>query len=368
VKIVSIIGARPQFVKAAVVSRALRGYPGVDDVLVHTGQHFDANMSQIFFEELNLPEPDHYLGIQGGSHGQQTGRMLEQVERVIQREHPHWVLVYGDTNSTLAGALAAVKLHVPVAHVEAGLRSFNRRMPEEINRIVTDHVSERLFAPTDTAVAHLRREGIPEEKIQQVGDVMFDAARLFQDRASQKRALLDRLAVTAGGYVLATIHRAENTDDPNRLTAIFDGLAAVARGKMPVVLPLHPRTRQALASAGTLASYQQALHLIPPVGFLEMIVLEQNAALIATDSGGVQKEAYFHQVPCVTLRDETEWVELVATGWNQIVPPHDAKRVQQGILAGLDRGRGSPVDLYGGGQASARIAGGLLGVGAGEAS
>jgi UDP-GlcNAc3NAcA epimerase len=353
-KIVTVIGARPQFIKAAAVARQFRQAAGLEEVLVHTGQHYDDNMSDVFFAELEIPRPRYHLGIGSGAHGTQTGRMLEAVERVLQDEKPDAVLVYGDTNSTLAGALAAAKLHIPVAHVEAGLRSFNRRMPEEVNRVLTDHVSAWLFAPTDAAVANLAREGIPGDRTFLVGDVMYDAALFYGARAQQE--CLERLSVKPKEYVLTTIHRAENTDVPARLRGLFEGLSAVARD-VPVVLPLHPRTRAVLQRDGLLEAYSRRLRLCAPVGYLDMVALEKNARLIATDSGGVQKEAFFYRVPCVTLRDETEWVELVELGWNRLLPPCDAGAVQHGILAALaESGRAEPpAGLYGGGRAAARI-------------
>jgi len=319
-KTISIVGARPQFIKAAAVSRVLQKTQGVREVLVHTGQHYDANMSEVFFEELEIPRPDYNLGIGSATHGAQTGRMLEAIEEVLLREKPDWVLVYGDTNSTLAGALAAVKLHIPVAHIEAGLRSFNRRMPEEINRVLTDHASDILFAPTKAAVENLRREGISEEQIQLVGDVMYDAALYYGKKAECQSQSLNRLGLKPKEYILATIHRAENTDDPRRLRAIFEGLAEVDQ-EMKVVLPLHPRTRVVLVEVGLYDKVARSVCLIEPVGYLDMVMLEKNARAIATDSGGVQKEAFFHRVPCLTLREETEWVELVDLGWNCIIPP-----------------------------------------------
>jgi len=312
-KLLTIIGARPQFIKAATVSRVVGQRDDISEILVHTGQHYDANMSDIFFEELDIPRPDYHLGIGGGPHGQMTGRQLEAIETVLLSEKPNMVLVYGDTNSTLAGALAAVKLHIPVAHVEAGLRSFNRKMPEEINRILTDHAADLLFTPTQTAMANLANEGLPSERLHLVGDVMYDAALFYRDRA-KKPDWFDNPPVADSNFVLATIHRAENTDDPVRLSAIFEGLA---RSERPVILPLHPRTRQRLADLGI--SPAAHLRLVNPVGYLEMIWLEMHCAVVATDSGGVQKEAYFHGKPCVTLRDETEWVELVEAGWNTLV-------------------------------------------------
>lgn len=307
-KLITIIGARPQFVKAAVVSRAFREHrPDVREIIVHTGQHYDPNMSDVFFEELDIPKPHHHLGIGGGSHGQNTGRMIEAIERVIIDEQPDWVLVYGDTDSTLAGTLAAVKLHVPVAHVEAGLRSFNRKMPEEINRVLADHAASLLFTPTTTATRNLQREGIEGGAVQQVGDVMFDAALYYRAKAFRP-ASVD----VDGGFVLATIHRAENTDDPDRLRSIIRALHTIASSS-PVVLPLHPRTRSRLAAAGLDTGN---ITICEPVGYLEMIWLLENCRLVVTDSGGLQKEAYFFYKPCVVTRDETEWVELVDGGTN----------------------------------------------------
>jgi UDP-GlcNAc3NAcA epimerase len=348
-KVFTVLGARPQFIKAAVVSRALAAI-GVAEALVHTGQHFDANMSDVFFSELEIPRPAHHLGIGGGSHGQNTGRMIEAVERVLVEERPDWVLVYGDTDSTLAGALAAVKLHIPVAHVEAGLRSFNRRMPEEINRVLTDHAASLLFAPTETAVRHLADEGISGDVVQRVGDVMFDAALFYGAKAETASSILTSLALRPKSYALATIHRAENTDDPVRLRGILDGFAQFGGD---IVLPLHPRTRARLSSAGM--STPGNLRLIDPVGYLDMVMLEKNAGLIATDSGGVQKEAFFHRVPCVTLRDETEWTELVEAGWNRLAAPDDSASVARAMTAA--RGSiGEPVSPYGAGNAAGIIA------------
>jgi UDP-GlcNAc3NAcA epimerase len=349
-KILSVVGARPQFVKAATVSRALRRARGMREVLVHTGQHYDRNLSGIFFRELDIPEPDVNLGIGSGGHGAQTGRMLEALERVIARERPACVMVYGDTNSTLAGALAAAKLRVPIAHVEAGLRSYNRAMPEELNRVVADHAADLLFAPTRAAVANLRREGIPAGRIVLTGDVMYDAALYYGGKAGRASRVLDELELRRDGYVLATVHRAENTDDRARLLALFEALRRLARD-LPVVVPVHPRTRKALARAGWRGA--GGLKLIEPVGYLDMVCLERSARLIATDSGGVQKEAYFYSVPCVTLRAETEWVELVAAGWNRLVPPTSAGRVHRALRAMVEGFRRPPRPrLYGNGRAA----------------
>lgn len=353
-KIVTVIGARPQFIKAAVVSRWLRNLAGCEEVLVHTGQHYDENMSDVFFHELEIPRPAYHLGIGSGGHGAQTGRMLEAIEKVLLETRPDKLLIYGDTNSTLAGALAAAKLHVPVAHVEAGLRSFSRKMPEEINRVVADHLSTWLFAPTEAAVANLEREGMTGEKVILAGDVMYDAAIYYGDKA--RADALDRLGLAPKQYVLATIHRAENTDAGPRLHGVFAGLNAIA-DELPVVLPLHPRTRSALTREGLIEKRHPQLRLIDPVGYLDMVMLEKHASLIATDSGGVQKEAFFHRVPCVTLRDETEWVELVELGWNRLVPPTDAGTIAAGVLASLRNrpARQAPADLYGGGKAGETI-------------
>jgi UDP-GlcNAc3NAcA epimerase len=356
-RILTVIGARPQIIKAAPVSAALR-QAGAQELLVHTGQHYDANMSDIFFQELGLPAPWRHLGIGSGTHGAQTGAMLAALETVMAEARPDWVLVYGDTNSTLAGALAAAKLHLPIAHVEAGLRSFNRLMPEEINRVLTDHMATLLLVPTDQAVACLRAEGIAGTQVQQVGDVMFDAALGFAALARTRSGILERLELRAKGYVLATLHRAENTDHPQRLGAILDGLAQVAR-TLPVLLPLHPRTRRILHDAGRSVP-EGGIRVMEPVGYLDMVALERNAAVIATDSGGVQKEAFFHRVPCVTLRNETEWTELVALGWNRLQPPDSPEAVAAAVRAALGSSgqEGTP---YGDGQTAPSIAALLTG-------
>ncbi|MFZ5825021.1 MAG: non-hydrolyzing UDP-N-acetylglucosamine 2-epimerase [Bacillota bacterium] len=355
-KVLTVVGARPQFIKAAAVSRIMQETSDMQEVLVHTGQHYDHSMSSIFFDELGIRRPDYNLEVGSASHGAQTGRMLEAVELVMMKERPDWVVVYGDTNSTLAGTLAATKLHIPVAHVEAGLRSFNRRMPEEINRVMSDHAAEVLFAPTPAAVDNLRLEGIPSNRIVLVGDVMYDVAQYFGTKAEEQSQILDRLGLKTGGYILATIHRAENTDTPSRLEAIFSGLADIAR-RIPVVIPLHPRTRAALGQIGMSQFMLQQLTIVDPVGYLDMVMLEKKARLIATDSGGVQKEAFFHRVPCVTLRNETEWVELVQIGWNQLSPVRDKDGVVDDIFRMLSRRSlpSPPADLYGGGTASTKI-------------
>lgn len=355
-KILTVVGARPQFIKASVVSLEIAARHGISEVLVHTGQHFDANMAEVFFSELGMRAPDHDLGIAGGGHGQMTGRMLMALEDVVQRERPDWVLIYGDTNSTLAGALVAAKLHIPVAHVEAGLRSFNRRMPEEINRIVADHTSNLLLAPTATAVANLRQEGVPEGNIVLTGDVMYDVALHFGALAARSSRILEALRLAPRSYILATVHRQENTDDAARLAVV---LSAFADSSKPVVLPLHPRTRQRISSANI--PLPANVRVIDPIGYLDMAQLEKNADVIATDSGGVQKEAYFHGVPCVTLRDETEWVETVELGWNRLAPPIDAGRIIMAIRNASADDRPTQVTKpYGDGAARKKIVDSIL--------
>jgi UDP-GlcNAc3NAcA epimerase len=353
-KIVTIIGARPQFIKAATVSRALRQHEDVREVLVHTGQHFDDNMSEVFFREMGIPDPAYHLGIHGGTHGKMTGQMLEKIEEVLLAEKPDWVLVYGDTNSTLAGALAAVKLHIPLAHVEAGLRSYNRRMPEEINRVLTDHASDLLFAPTLQAVDNLTKEGLDAQKIRRVGDVMCDAAKYFSAQAESGSKVLERLQLSSKSYVLATLHRAENTEDAGRLSDLLACLNSAAE-EMPVVLPLHPRTQQAIERMGLAQKLSSGIKLIEPVGYLDMVMLEMHARVVATDSGGVQKEAYFHRTPCITLREETEWVELVDSGWN-VLAGRDVVKFKAAFRAALDKRLPEwSADLYGDGHAAEDI-------------
>ncbi|MFZ1343883.1 non-hydrolyzing UDP-N-acetylglucosamine 2-epimerase [Thiothrix eikelboomii] len=353
-KILTVIGARPQFIKAAAVSHTFAQQDGIQEVLLHTGQHFDKNMSEVFFKELGIPKPTYNLGIGGGLHGAMTGAQLVGIEEILLQEKPDWVLVYGDTNSTLAGALAAAKLHIPVAHIEAGLRSFNRRMPEEINRVVTDHISALLFAPSATAMQHLMHEGIPTEYCHQVGDVMYDAALLFGERAKQQSTILQQLNLTAGEYILTTIHRAENTDNLQRLQNILKSLSEASQ-TLPIIWPVHPRTRNLLQQQGLYTLLGKNVHIIEPVGYLDMVMLEQHAAVIATDSGGIQKEAFFYHIPCITLRDETEWVELVDAGWNHIVPPTNTDNITHTLLAAI-QSYGTPIHPYGDGHSSSQIA------------
>lgn len=316
-KILTVIGARPQFIKAAAVSNKLR--KNHEEVLVHTGQHYDNNMSDIFFDELGIPKPNYNLNIGSGNHGYQTGKMLMELESLYLKEKPDLVLVYGDTNSTLAGALAASKLLIPIAHIEAGLRSFNMKMPEEQNRVLTDHISKYLFAPTDTAIKNLKNENITEN-VFNTGDVMFDAIKLFKEKALETSTVLIDNNISPNEYILSTIHRAENTNDINRLKNIINALNECEKN---IVLPLHPRTHKFIKDYGL--TINDNIKIIAPVGYLDMINLENNSQKIVTDSGGVQKEAYFLQKPCITMRDETEWIETVENGWNTIVGSNKEK-------------------------------------------
>lgn len=344
-RICSVVGARPQFVKAAPVSEQLRD--AHEEVLVHTGQHYDETLSKVFFEELDIPEPAYNLGVGSGSHAAQTAEMMQGLEEVFDAESPEVVLVYGDTNSTLAAALVAAKREPSLAHVEAGLRSDNWSMPEEVNRVLTDRCSDLLFAPAENAAENLRAEGM-DEGVVVTGDVMYDAVLTVRERALERSTVLSELELDRDGYVLSTVHRAANTDDPARLAGILDGLAAV---QDPVVLPIHPRTEQALHTHGLYERAVAELTLIDPVGYLDFLRLLEEASRVATDSGGVQKEAFYLETPCVTLRDETEWVETVEAGWNVLVGA-DTDRIKTALTG--------PVEypprptLYGGGDAAKR--------------
>lgn len=371
-QVLTVVGARPQIIKAAAFSNAVRGpYAGrIHETLLHTGQHYDANMSQAFFDELGIPPADISLGVGSGPHGQQTARMLEGIEHALMAAQYDAVLLYGDTNSTLAGALAAAKLHVPVAHVEAGLRSFNKAMPEEINRIACDHCSTWLFCPTPAAVENLRREGFmtapagppsPDRpRVVVCGDVMLDNSMRFAALATERSTLLSERGLVPGKFILATIHRDHNTDDPVRLTAIFSALIELHRQHaLPVVLPLHPRTRarmQEMLPASLIEALRasEGLHLLPPVGFLDMIALERSAGLVITDSGGVQKEAYFFGRPVVVLRPETEWVELVEAG-QAVLADADPARIAAAAAAFLAHGMPECPPLFGNGRAAEAI-------------
>ncbi|MBD1372198.1 UDP-N-acetylglucosamine 2-epimerase (non-hydrolyzing) [Hazenella sp. IB182357] len=345
-KILTVVGARPQFIKAAPVSRAIR--KSYEEVLVHTGQHYDKAMSDVFFEELNIPIPEYHLHVGSKSHGAQTGEMLTKIEEVMLKEKPDCVLVYGDTNSTLAGAVAASKIHIPVAHVEAGLRSFNRRMPEEVNRVLTDHVSKWLFCPTQTAVNHLASEGI-QKGVHLCGDVMLDAVIYNGALAKEKSTILERLDLKAGAYLLITLHRAENTDDPSRLSEI---IKAINQIDQPTILPMHPRTKGKLVQFD-LRITNPFVNCIDPVGYLDMLQLETNASKILTDSGGVQKEAFFAQVPCITMRDETEWTETVERKTNVLVGANSEKILHALAQFEVDFTRVDPI--FGTGDAADQI-------------
>lgn len=345
-KIVSVVGARPQFIKCAPVSRTIRKQH--EEILVHTGQHYDPEMSDVFFEELDIPKPDYNLGIGSGTQGEQTGKMIIEIEKVLLKEEPDIVLVYGDTNSTLAGALAASKLHIKVAHVEAGLRSFDRTMPEEINRVITDHISNILFCPTDTAVMNLKNEGITEG-VYNVGDVMVDALKYNQRIAENKSTILQDMSLNPKEYLLATVHRASNTDNKENLSSIVEAFSDVEE---TIVFPIHPRTRKYLKEYNLWEKVLKNTKVIPPVGYLDMLKLESNARKILTDSGGVQKEAYMLGVPCITLRDNTEWVETIEEGWN-LLAGADYEKIKHAI----ENFEGTDIrnDVFGDGNASNKI-------------
>ena len=344
-KVLTILGARPQFVKAGNISRELLKHSNIKEVIVHTGQHYDTNMSNIFFEELKIPRPDYFLGIGGKSHGAMTGQMIEKVEEVVLKEKPDWILVYGDTNSTLAGAIVASKLHIKLAHVEAGLRSFNMKMPEEVNRILTDRISTVLFCPTDSAVQNLKNEGYDKFDCTVIrsGDVMQDGAEYYRNLAVKPEKFQIK-----ENYILSTIHRAENTDNIDRLISIIDALHEINKREQ-VIVPLHPRTKKIIEENNVHLEFT----VIEPVGYLEMVWLIDNSTLIMTDSGGLQKEAFFFKKPCVTLRDETEWVELIENKFNILVGANKNK-----ILEGYNNRNFNSnfnLDLYGGGKASENI-------------
>jgi UDP-GlcNAc3NAcA epimerase len=347
--IATILGARPQFIKASMVSKEIAQYRDIKEVIIHTGQHFHENMSNIFFKEMEIPEPKYNLEINTLPHGAMTGRMLEEIEKTLQKEQPDWVIVYGDTNSTLAGALSAVKMHIPVAHVEAGLRSFNRKMPEEINRVLTDHLCDICFAPTITAIDNLRMEGISEKKTRLVGDVMFDATLYYRSAANQDLKFLKKLDLHNGSYVLATIHRPENTDHPERLKSIVEALNQI-NSSNTVVLPIHPRTRSKLLQQKIKTDFI----IMDPVGYLQMLTLIKNSRIVLTDSGGLQKEAYFLKKCCVTIRNETEWVELVEHG-NNVLAGSDKAMIIDSFEKMLEVNADFSQKLYGDGNTSKLI-------------
>ena len=350
-KILTILGARPQFIKAGSISREIANYEEIEEVIVHTGQHYDVNMSDIFFDEMKIPKPNYFLGIGGKSHGAMTGQMIEKIEEVSLKEMPDWIMVYGDTNSTLAGAIVASKLHIKLAHIEAGLRSFNMKMPEEVNRILTDRVSDILFCPTEIAMENLRNEGYEnlDCKIINVGDVMYDGALFYRKFAHKPKLEIEK------NFVLCTLHRAENTDSDIRIKEIFEALNIISTEKQ-IILPLHPRTKKIIEKLNISTTN---LTIIEPVGYLEMIWLIDNCDLVLTDSGGLQKEAYFFKKPCLTLRDETEWIELVNHGFNSLVGADKVKIVTNynNIIA-LDIDL--TLNLYGDGRSSEKIIKNLL--------
>ncbi|MDR0537555.1 MAG: UDP-N-acetylglucosamine 2-epimerase (non-hydrolyzing) [Tannerellaceae bacterium] len=337
-KLISIVGARPQFIKAAMFSRAIQIHntedraETINEQILHTGQHYDSCMSEIFFNDLGIPRPTWMLDCAERQHGRMTGRMLIEIEEILLAERPDYLIVYGDTNSTLAGALAACKLHIPIVHIEAGLRSFNREMPEEINRILVDHASSILCCPTYESLRHLSSEGITKG-VHHVGDIMYDAALFFSNIADKNSDALSRLNLKTKTFRLCTIHRAENTDNPERLAEIIESITRMAQADCPVVFPVHPRTEGRLRESGLKDKLDSSkyVRLLPPLGFLDMVMLEKHAKTIITDSGGIQKEAYFHRTPCITLRDETEWTETVAAGWNTLAGHKSAQ-----ILSCLD--------------------------------
>lgn len=352
-KILTILGARPQFIKASSVSREVKRVnkegKNIEETIVHTGQHYDTNMSDVFFDEMQIPKPNYFLGIGGKSHGAMIGQMIEKIEEVALKEKPDWIMVYGDTNSTLAGAIVASKLHIKLAHIEAGLRSFNMKMPEEVNRILTDRVSNILFCPTDAAVQNLKNEGYEnlDCKMVKSGDVMQDGAMFYRNLAKKPSTLNPQ----PSSFILCTIHRAENTDDEIRLKSIFEALNEIAKERQ-IILPLHPRTKKLLPSA---LSFHPNIILIDPVGYLEMVWLIDNCDLVMTDSGGLQKEAYFFEKPCITLRDETEWIELVECGANVLVGA-DKKKILKAYKSSSTFNLSSfSLDLYGAGKASENI-------------
>ncbi|MEY5042309.1 MAG: hypothetical protein RLZZ414_1873 [Bacteroidota bacterium] len=353
-KIITIVGARPQFVKAAVLSRLLKNIPSIEEKIIHTGQHFDAGMSDIFFQEMEIPQPHFRLDINGVGHGAMTGRMLEKIEEVLIQEKPDLVLVYGDTNSTLAGALAASKLHIKVAHVEAGLRSFNNKMPEEINRILTDRISSVLYAPTQTAVNNLQKEAFDQLDCEIVlsGDVMQDAALFYVQKCDENCS--DIVKDLPSKFILCTIHRAENTDDLNNLTQIVEAVNHI-HNTIPVVLPLHPRTQKLIQQAGL----QLNALVLPPVGYFDMLYLLKNCSLVMTDSGGLQKEAFFFGKNCVTMREQTEWVELVENGFN-VLSGANKNNIIQLCLDMLQKQNKFNINLYGNGEAGQNITNHIL--------
>ena len=354
-KIITVVGARPQFIKMAPVSFEILTRKNLNEEIIHTGQHFDSSMSEIFFEQMSIPKPKYNLNIGGGTHGSNTGRMLEEIEKILMKIRPNITIVYGDTDSTLAGALASSKLNIPVIHIEAGLRSFNRKMPEELNRIVTDHLSDTCFSPSDRAVKNLLNEGINISKIIRTDDVMIDAARIFGEKSRKNSSIIEKLFLNDENFVLATIHRAENTNSKEILTSILKALSFFAISTAKVVLPLHPRTKKAIIDF-SLEKYLKNIICIDPIGYLDMIQLERLASLIVTDSGGIQKEAYFYKTQCITLRTETEWIELVEAGCNVLVEPNQTELILKEINSHFNKFKKNiKHGIYGEGYASKYI-------------
>ncbi len=353
IKIFTIVGARPQFIKASILSRLIRSdkwKKHINEVIVHTGQHYDKNMSDVFFSEMGIPEPNYNLNIGSATHGKMTGELIIKIEEILINEKPDFVLVYGDTNSTIAGALAAAKLHIPIIHVEAGLRSFNKKMPEEINRILTDHLSKILFCPTKLSIRNLKNENIVKD-VYLVGDIMYDAA-IFYGNRNNNYNLIEELGLEKKKYILATIHRAENTDNKQKLKNIFNAFRKISLTEK-IIIPMHPRLKKSMQEIGlynVLCSIKNIIN-IDPIGYIDMIELEKNSKIIITDSGGIQKEAYFHGVPCITLRDETEWIETVENGWNQVVGT-DEDRIADAIS---NVKKGTKIDEYGDGTTAEKI-------------
>ena len=364
-KLATIVGARPQFIKAASLSQEINRYPEnqLFEIIIHTGQHYDYDMSEKFFEELGIPRPKYNLEISGGTHGENSGRMIEKIEKVLIKENPDLVILYGDTDSTLSGAIAASKLYIPIAHVEAGLRSFNRKQPEEINRVITDHLSDICLAPTNQAVLNLENEGISQDKIIRTEDVMADTARIFGEQSKSQSNLFNEYSIKKNSFILSTIHREENTNDIKRLENILRSLVFISKASnndqkidLPVLLPLHPRTQSIIRNNKSLLKLTEELNIIKPLSFLEMIFFLKNARLVITDSGGVQKEAYLHRTPCVTIREETEWIELITSEWNVLANPCIYQNLVTNYKKQLDFNLNKKhPNLYGNGYASTKI-------------
>jgi UDP-GlcNAc3NAcA epimerase len=355
-KLCIVVGARPNFIKAAPLIAAIKKYKkeyNLSFVLIHTGQHYDKNMSDIFFSEMKIPKPHYSLQIGSNSHGAQTGEMMAEIEKVLLKEKPDFLFSIGDTNSTLAGALAAAKLNIPIAHVEAGLRSYDKSIPEELNRLLTDHVSKLLFVPTKSGHENLLKEGISKKAIYNYGDIMYDAVLQF-NAIAQKRKVLKQNKLESKKYVLATLHRAENTSSIESIRIILDALVEINK-KIKVILPIHPRTKNILVANGLLESYEAQLTIVEPVGYIDILCLENNAAIIITDSGGIQKEAFFQRVPCVTLFESTVWVELVEAGWNVVVPPKTSKAIVEGTMKMLEKKGRKNISPYGKGDTAELI-------------